>query len=403
MTNNIPSTMFCANLSLHQNSSTKNKYGILYLSLKTTIIILLLCLSITSVFAKDKSPQTGIPQGPKIAKLYTSLFSITTDGRRQLTDGVANSYYSAYCNNVDEGDAPKFSSFNTRESMSIVREGKKLAVEKRVPIVDRDSIFLDMDQMYEKEYELQFAAQNFDPSLTAYLKDEFTGLTYPIDILTGDTTKYTFTISSYQPASKSANRFMIIFNPLGHLPVNFTNIKAYENKGATNIEWAVENEINIEYYTIERSKDGLTFNSLSTKQATIKEGVNKLYNFVDANAITGISYYRIVSVSKSGTKIYSKIIKMMTGNKNTSSINVYPTVINDGAVTVQFNNAAKGIYLLRLVNATGQVMYTKAINHMEGSSSEIIRIDNNSSKGICQLNIAGPGNKSYPSVKLINR
>lgn len=341
-------------------------------------------------------------QAPGLSKFYTSLYVVTNSGQLALADGVANVYYPTYCNDVNYQDIPKLISFNTKENISILRDGVKLAVERRVPIAQSDTSFYEISELGDKQYELAFVSQNFDPSLVAYLKDNYTGIVSNID-LDDDTTKYMFTASDAIPATKAANRFSVVFTPAGLLPVNFSSIKAFEINNNVNVEWNVENEVNVQKYNIERSTDGIHFSFVSSKDVTASQSGTKKYVWTDISTLTGTTYYRITNVNKNGTATYSKIVKVEVGNKNGVTINVYPTVMTDGVLSVQFNNAPKGAYMLRLINTTGQILFLKTISHSGGNATETIRLDKAINKGMYQLNIVGPDNKSFPSVKLLNR
>ena len=51
----------------------------------------------------------------------------------------------------------------------------------------------------------------------------------------------------------------------------------------------------------------------------------------------------------------------------------------------------KGRYGIRLVSKAGQVIVSKQINHADGSSTEIIKLDYNLAHGIYQLEVPKPG------------
>ena len=49
------------------------------------------------------------------------------------------------------------------------------------------------------------------------------------------------------------DRFRIVFAPSVVLPVTFTSVKAYRQDKNINVEWRVENEMNIKQYEVEKS------------------------------------------------------------------------------------------------------------------------------------------------------
>lgn len=344
----------------------------------------------------------GKPTG-SLAKLWVNMYSITTNGL-MLADGVACTFYPSYNNAVDNADAPKFNSFNTKESLCIMRDGSQLAIEKRQPITGYDTTNLQMIQMNFKSYEFQFVAQNWDPLVAAYLKDAFMGTLTPINLsMAGDTTKYDFDVTAADMGSKEADRFSIVFAPVGELPVLYNSVKAFEQGGNVNVEWTMENELNITQYSIEKSTDGRNFRPVATQLPSESTSATKKYRWTDYNIDYGTQYYRISNVNRNGSRAYSVIMKVNYGKANSvNGISVYPTIITDRTASVQFNNIPKGQYALRVISTTGAVVYTKNINYTGGNGTETIRFDKLLGKGMYQLSIVGPENFSH-TAKLISR
>lgn len=341
-------------------------------------------------------------QVSQLSKLYVNMYSVSSTGTKSLADGIACTFYPTYNNAVDNQDAPKLNSFNTKESLTIVRDGTQLAIEKRSPITGNDTTFLQVIQMDYKNYEFEFIALNWNPLISAFLKDNFFGTLTPINTAMTDTTEYDFEVTSANEDSREEGRFAIIFAPFGELPVHYTSIKAIEINSQVNIEWKVENEINIDHYNIERSKDGINFTTLYIKRPSDNTSINKTYTYTDINPESGVSFYRISHLNKGGGITYSKIIRVSVGNKSNSSINLYPTVLTDKVVTMQMSNMKKGTYSFRMIGSLGNVIMTKTIRHNGGNSTEIINLDKNITKGLYQVNIIGPDNFSH-SAKLISR
>jgi hypothetical protein len=61
---------------------------------------------------------------------------------------------------------------------------------------------------------------------------------------------------------------MIVFEPLKALPVTFTSIKAYRQDKNIDVEWRVDNEVNMKQYEVEKSTDGNTFTKIAQQKPT---------------------------------------------------------------------------------------------------------------------------------------
>ena len=98
------------------------------------------------------------------------------------------------------------------------------------------------------------------------------------------------------------------------LPVNFTSVKAYQNDKNINVEWRVENEINIRHYAVEKSINGAQFTNIVTIPATANNGNSAIYHSADTHPVEGYNYYRIKSVDIDGTTGYTNVVKVLAGS-----------------------------------------------------------------------------------------
>jgi len=106
------------------------------------------------------------------------------------------------------------------------------------------------------------------------------------------------------------------------LPVDWVSLAANilaNNKA--NISWATANETNINHFEIERSNDGITFETIGKVNANhLKE-----YQFVDNKIVEGTNYYRIKEVDGDGSYTFSKVASVFDRTINT--ISIYPNPV----------------------------------------------------------------------------
>lgn len=383
------------------NGKKQLKAGVSYLT--TVMAIILLCSTQNAGAKNNPNPSGPLSPPERVSKLYTSMFMVDPNGKLDLTDGIVNTFYSAYNNQVDMYDVPKLNSFNIKENISILKDGLQLAIEKRPPVTKDDTTYLEVLQMDYRKYQFQFYTKDWDPNVMAFLKDTYNNTLTPINVSmsANDTTKYTFEVLAARPLTKEPTRFYIIYRMAGELPVTYSSVKAFEQFSNVNIEWKVENEINVQQYSIERSKDGINFSKVYTQTIAENASGNKLYNWVDTKPEQGVGYYRICHMNKNGSIAYSKIMKVVTG-KTTASVNVFPTVLGEGTTQLQLNDMPKGIYTLRILSNNGTLVHTRSIYHMGGNATQTISTDKKILPGLYQLTITGPDNFAK-TFKLIGR
>ena len=123
------------------------------------------------------------------------------------------------------------------------------------------------------------------------------------------------------------------------------------------------------------------------------------YSFTHSNAAHGKLYYRLKIVDLNGSFEYSKIVLVKPG-KTATGISVYPNPVKDNQIGVAFNNMAKGVYQIRLINSLGQTMLARQLTNTGGNSIATFTPDHSLRVGIYQLEIIAPDNQ-HTTIKVI--
>ena len=237
-----------------------------------------------------------------------------------------------------------------------------------------------------QQYQFQFNATNIKTGIEGFLEDNYLHTRTPVNL--SGSTLVSFSIVNIA-CSYANDRFRIVCTPAVVLPVTFTSVKAYRQDKNINVEWTVENEMNMKQYEAEKSINGTQFATLTVKAATANGGHAANYVTADVNPVEGYNYYRIKSVDINGKTAYTNVVKVLMGSIK-QDITIYPNPITDGMIHLQLMNQPEGKYGIRLLNKLGQVMTAQQINHTEGSSTEIIKWDINMAHGMYQLEVTKP-------------
>jgi hypothetical protein len=140
------------------------------------------------------------------------------------------------------------------------------------------------------------------------------------------------------------------------LPVNFISVGAiYQQKEASVlVSWATSSEKNNEKFEVERSLDGLTYQTIGTIPSSVVNSSSTLYyQYVDkilpkANTI----YYRLKQYDLDGQFSYSKIVVVQRPEKIAYS-NVYPNPSEDGGVFISLDGDESKKMIVRYVTMQG--------------------------------------------------
>ena len=310
--------------------------------------------------------------GPTIIgeQLATKLYSMSGT-TRNLTDGTLNLYDNTYSNTVNNEDAFKLGNFGL--NLGMMRESKKLVVEKRQIIGSTDTIFFNLTNVAQQQYQFEFNAIALNqPGLFGRLVDSYLGTSIPVNL--DGTTTVDFTVNA-DVASSAATRFMVVFYTAAPLPVTFTSLRAYQQGGNVDVEWKVTSQMNIRKYEVGRSTGGTNFITAGTLPATGNNGNDVTYNWLDLNPVIGNNFYRVRSIGTSGVIKYSTIVNVKIGN-GSPLITIYPNPVINKTIAVQFTDLNNGIYQLRLINSIGQVVFTQQLAHTGASETQTVGLGN---------------------------
>ena len=326
----------------------------------------------------------------------TNLYNNIAGKSGQLLDGVYVEFDDAFSKEIDLLDAVKFG--NVKEMLAIQRNSRTLVMERRPALEMNDTLHLTLTKTNQRSYQLEFIPTGFDASLLVVLEDSYTGTKTILSAV--KKTNHDFVITSVA-ASAASNRFRVVFkkNIAGTVPATFKEIKAIKQAGSVAVDWTVENEINIKSYEVERSVDRIHYSTLSIKTATGINGATTVYQWIDTHPLAGNNYYRVRSVGIDGEYEYSKtvVIKLTA---NVPGIRIYPNPVTKNIINLEFRNMKAGIYNIMLLNASGQTMLSRQINHVAPTGMESVSPGIKLTPGVYQLVIEKKGDTVH-TLKVI--
>lgn len=142
-----------------------------------------------------------------VSSLRAGLYAIEPDGRRAISDGNLVTFSNLSSNNVDDEDAIKPT--NANENFALQVKQSRIAIERRRPLLVKDSVFYSMWNMRQKNYELEIVSDNLNipEGLSAVLEDNFTGTKTLLS--NSGTVNIKFTVSA-EAGSAATDRFRIV-------------------------------------------------------------------------------------------------------------------------------------------------------------------------------------------------
>lgn len=110
------------------------------------------------------------------------------------------------------------------------------------------------------------------------------------------------------------------------------------------LNWATSAEINNDYFTVERSADGINFERLTQIKGTGNSKQLKNYFFADENPFTGVNYYRIRQTDLDGKSTNSSLKAVNVLGGAAKGLNIYPNPAQ-GEIHLALNSAATDLQL----------------------------------------------------------
>lgn len=139
----------------------------------------------------------------------------------------------------------------------------------------------------------------------------------------------------------------------GTLPLVLRKFSVTQRGNENLIKWATESEMNIEYFEVERSADGLNFLPVNQTLARNTSGHNE-YSFTDNNFPAGVNYYRLKIVEAASVTRYSVIVKTFSETKNEGLIISPNPVI--GNFSVSYTALSDGLVIIRITDINGRLI-----------------------------------------------
>ena len=155
------------------------------------------------------------------------------------------------------------------------------------------------------------------------------------------------------------------------------------------VRWATLNETNVAHFNIQRSNNGIEFNTI--QQTTAKNNAYNEYSITDVQPLNGVSYYRIEAVDKDGKKTYSKTEKVQL-KIDKEQLTIFPNPAKD----IVHINYPK-IKQVTVADIIGRKLITKNYNILNNLQLSISYLP----KGIYTITIVDVGNNIQSKVFIV--
>jgi autotransporter-associated beta strand protein len=179
------------------------------------------------------------------------------------------------------------------------------------------------------------------------------------------------------------------------LPITLVRFVAEKNNSKqVDLKWTTASEIDNDFFTIEKSIDGSTWEIIGTIEGSGTTNETNNYSFIDSEVSRATVYYRLKQTDYDAKFEYSNVISVGSTN-HSIECNLFPSPANVDNIKVLISTMELGEYNLSITNTQGLEIYNQFFNHeME---TDILNLSNelfNVGSGLYHLQIS----KDYDKV-----
>jgi|GEM_PF-412512 len=139
------------------------------------------------------------------------------------------------------------------------------------------------------------------------------------------------------------------------------------------LNWSTASEVNVNFFVIERSTDGINFELVGRVDAASNSNTMQYYNWVDEDPAVGELYYRLTEVEDDGSKNVLRIIATNSNCYVNNDLIVYPNpTVN--SLNIVYASDAAGTTTIEILDELGRVVLTTERPLIIGDNNHAIAV-----------------------------
>ena len=208
-----------------------------------------------------------------------------------------------------------------------------------------------------------------------------------IDINTTGVPWGTYTITITNPDGQITTIPITIGSPL---PIELLSFTAHPVEKGCGLEWVTATETNNDYFTLERSHDGMNFEEAVRVKGAGNSTQTITYRYTDEHAFSGVSYYRLKQTDYDGHFEYSELVPFQSGKNNFEVANIVSDS-KEQSLRIYINNGRDEIVTYQLNDANGKIIYSGS--HASSKGMSLLQLDGSAlNSGIYYITVSNSQN-----------
>ena len=173
----------------------------------------------------------------------------------------------------------------------------------------------------------------------------------------------------------------IVVNPVVVLPIELSSFSASEDNGKVRLDWSTSTEVNNDYFTVQRSKNGIVWEDLLETEGAGNSQEPSDYIEYDRKPLNGIAYYRLKQTDFDGNTSFS-IVESVDIDVD-YSISPNPT---HGEIAIAIEDDEVSVWSIEIYSVLGEKIYQEA-----GTGSNEMKVELPNMSGMYAIRITVDG------------
>lgn len=178
----------------------------------------------------------------------------------------------------------------------------------------------------------------------------------------------------------------------GTVALELLSFEGEANDKGNQLYWKTATEENSDYFTVERSEDGLNFEAIERIKTKGNSQTMESYEFLDQAFVAQNSFYRLVETDLNRhSQIVSNVLEVQRKETNFEVLSVYPIPAND-FLTLVLNAPKNETMEMKIHSIEGELIERKTIQTTIGTQQ--VKLDlSGYKKGSYFMSLIGSENK----------
>ncbi|MFN5417175.1 MAG: T9SS type A sorting domain-containing protein, partial [Flavobacteriia bacterium] len=169
--------------------------------------------------------------------------------------------------------------------------------------------------------------------------------------------------------------FLAVDQTLSPLPISLVYFDGYSQDNINILNWETSSERDNDYFTIEKSADGINFSEMKKVDGAGTSNSKIVYETTDYSPFNGLTYYRLGQTDFDGVSMHFKTISIANSNSEFKLSDIHPNPTT-GNINLDIEAPHNGIVTYTIFDNTGRVILTQAVNVSKGENSVAIDLSN---------------------------